>query len=242
MSEPSIGSERGARPERDYVVVTGASRGIGRATAIAFARRGLDVALLGRASTLLDEAASLVRAEGAQARVGACDVAREHELDRVARELLEERGAPLAVVNNAGIVRRGHRVEDTPLEHWDEVMSVNLRAPFLVSRAFLPSMRQRGRGRFVHVGSISSTIGCPENASYAASKWGLVGFAKSLAEELRGSELASIAVLPGSVDTDMLVGSGFAPAMTASDVASTIVFAALDAPLAMNGSAIEIFG
>jgi 3-oxoacyl-[acyl-carrier protein] reductase len=94
----------------------------------------------------------------------------------------------------------------------------------------------------VHVGSISSTIGCPENASYAASKWGLVGFAKSLAEELRGTQLASIAVLPGSVDTDMLRGSGFEPAMTADDVAGTVVYAALDAPLAMNGSALEVFG
>src|SRR5581483_2182854 len=96
------------------------------------------------------------------------------------------------------------------------------------------------RGRFVHVASISATLGSPRAASYAASKWGLVGLAKSLAEELRGTGLASIAVLPGSVDTDMLVGSGFAPQMSADDVANAILYAALDAPDALTGAAIEM--
>jgi 3-oxoacyl-[acyl-carrier protein] reductase len=122
------------------------------------------------------------------------------------------------------------------------VLSVNLRGPFVLSRALLPAMRARGRGRFVFVASISSTIGCGGNASYAASKWGLLGFAKSLAEEVRGTGLSSVAVLPGSVDTDMLAGSGFAPAMTPDDVAGTITYLALDAPLAMNGSGVEVFG
>ena len=103
-------------------------------------------------------------------------------------------------------------------------------------------MRAAGRGRLVHVASISATLGSPGAASYAASKWGLVGLSKSLAEELRGTGLCSVAILPGSVDTDMLVGSGFAPQMSAADVASMIVHAALDAPDAINGSAIEMFG
>ena len=98
------------------------------------------------------------------------------------------------------------------------------------------------RGRFVHVASISATIGSPGAASYSASKWGLVGLAKSLAEELRGTGLCSMAILPGSVDTEMLVGSGFAPSMTAADVAAMIVHTGLDAPEALTGSAIEMFG
>jgi ATP-dependent Lon protease len=146
------------------------------------------------------------------------------------------------VVNNAGIVRRGKFVHETAIEDWDQVIAVNLRGPFLVSRAFLPSMLARGSGRFIHVASISSTIGSPGAASYAASKWGLVGFSKSLAEELRGTGLTSVAILPGSVDTDMLKGSGFTPQMSASDVADMIVHAALDAPAALTGSAIEMFG
>jgi 3-oxoacyl-[acyl-carrier protein] reductase len=190
----------------------------------------------------MDDVRQRVEATGVAARVLDVDVADSAPIEAACAAIVAAWGAPLAVVNNAGVVRRGHRVEDTPLAAWDEVFAVNLRAPFVVARALVPSMRAAGRGRFVHVGSISSTIGCPENASYAASKWGLIGFAKSLAEELRGTQLASIAVLPGSVDTDMLRGSGFDPAMTADDVAGTIVYAALDAPLAMNGSALEVFG
>jgi 3-oxoacyl-[acyl-carrier protein] reductase len=163
-------------------------------------------------------------------------------VERAASEVLERLGVPRAVVNNAGIVHRGARVHETSPESWDEVLAVNLRGPFLVSRAFLPAMLAAGRGRFVHVSSISATLGSPGAASYAASKWGLVGLSKSLAEELRGTGLVSVAVLPGSVDTDMLAGSGFAPRMTADDVAAMIVHSALDAPDAVTGSAIEMFG
>lgn len=230
------------KPHGDLAVVTGASRGIGRATAIGLARRGVRVALLGRSSPMLDDAAEAAQAAGATARAFVCDVAREDDVARAAEEVLATMGTPRIVINNAGIVRRGARVEQTSPVDWDDVVAVNLRGPFLVSRAFLPSMLQAKHGRFVHVASISATIGCPGAASYAASKWGLVGFSKSLAEELRGTGLQSIAVLPGSVDTELLVGSGFEPMMSADDVAGFLIYAALDAPDAVNGAALEMFG
>jgi 3-oxoacyl-[acyl-carrier protein] reductase len=103
-------------------------------------------------------------------------------------------------------------------------------------------MLHAGHGRLVAVSSISATLGTAGQSAYAAAKWGALGFTKSLAEELRGTGVQTMAVMPGAVATSMLAGSGFMPQMTAQDVARTVVFAALDAPDAMNGSAIEIFG
>jgi 3-oxoacyl-[acyl-carrier protein] reductase len=227
---------------RELAVITGASRGIGRATALLLSRRGLDVALLGRPSPALDEAREACRMAGACATLCPCDLALPDEVDRACRALVEELGAPRVVVNNAGVVQRGTPIHETRVEAWDHVMAVNLRGPFVVVRALLPSMLANKRGRFIQIASISATLGSPGAASYAASKWGLVGLTKSLAEELRGTGLEAMAILPGSVDTDMLRGSGFTPEMTADDVANTVVYAALDAPSAMTGSAIEIFG
>lgn len=225
-----------------HVVVTGPSRGIGRATVLAFARRGARLSLLGRPSAALEGVVREAAELGAEVRDHPCDVQREEDVDEAARALLDGWGAPDVVVNNAGIVRRGALVEETEVAAFDEVIAVNLRGPFLVSRALVPAMRARAKGRLVHVASISSTIACPRNASYAASKWGLLGFAKSLAEELRDSGVVSVCILPGSVDTEMLKGSGFPPQMSPEDVANAIVWLAIEAPSAVHGTAMEMFG
>ncbi|MET0591207.1 MAG: SDR family NAD(P)-dependent oxidoreductase [Polyangiaceae bacterium] len=222
-------------------VVTGASRGIGRAAALALAARGLDVVLLARTSADLESVAKLVTACGVKALPLRCDVTSESDVAAAARETLAKLGAPDLVVNNAGIIRRG-AVHEMSLEDFRAVVDTNLTSAFLVTRAFLPAMLPKGRGRIVQVASISSTLGTARASAYCAAKWGVIGFTKSLAEELRGTGLATMSVLPGSVDTSMLEGSGYAPQMTAEEVAATIAYAGLDAPSAMNGSAIEMFG
>lgn len=222
-------------------VVTGAGRGIGRAIAVALARRGCDVALFGRTVESLAAAAEDVIAQGRRALAVPCDVSNADEVERAAARVLADLGVPRIVVANAGVVHRAP-VESMTESEWDEVLDVNLKGTFLVARAFLPRMRDLGRGRFLAIGSISSTMGTPRQSAYCAAKWGTVGFMKSLAEELRGTGLQAMCVMPGSVDTDMLKGSGFAPAMQPEDVAKTVAFLALDAPDAMNASSVEVFG
>jgi 3-oxoacyl-[acyl-carrier protein] reductase len=225
----------------DCVVVTGAGRGIGRATALAFAHRGFDVALLARSVEEVERVGGEIIALGRRALALRCDVSSSHEVEHARGRTQDELGTPVVVVNNAGIVRRS-LIHETNDADWDAVIATNLRGPFAVTRAYLPAMLAAKRGRIIVVSSISATLGTARQASYCASKWGAVGFMKSLAEELRGTGLATMAVLPGSVDTQMLEGSGFAAQMSADDVARLVVYAALDAPAAMNGSAIEMFG
>jgi 3-oxoacyl-[acyl-carrier protein] reductase len=223
-------------------VVTGAGSGIGRATALALARRGLDVALLGRTREPLEQAAREIAAIGRKSLVALCDVSRASDVSSAARLVEGVWGAPRIVVASAGIAGRAALVVDTTDDDWDSVIDANLKGTFLIARAFLPAMIATGRGRLVAIASISSTLGTPKLAPYVASKWGVVGLVKSLAEELRGTGLQALAVLPGSVDTPMLAVGGFAPQMTADDVAGLVTYAALDAPDAMNASAIEMFG
>jgi len=222
-------------------VVTGAGKGIGRAVAMALARRGLSVALWNRTESEVQAVAREIEALGVRALPIGCDVSSSDDVRRAAESTLDALGAPTVVVNNAGVVHRAP-IESTSEQEWDHVVDVNLKGPFLVVRAMLPSMRAAKRGRIVQIASISATLGTAGQASYCASKWGLVGFTKSLAEELRGSGVQTVAVNPGSVDTEMLVGSGFAPQMTAEDVARVVVWAALDAPDAIHGAAIDAFG
>jgi 3-oxoacyl-[acyl-carrier protein] reductase len=227
--------------ERRFAIVTGASRGVGRATALAFARRGLGVGLVGRESNELEQTRLLALENGApEVRSWFVDLADPRATEAAGRRIATEVNVDV-LVNNAGIAHRT-RIEETSTQSFEEQMAVNLSAPFLLTREVLPAMRRRARGRVVHVGSISSTLGTPRLAAYCASKWGLIGFMKSLAEELHDTGLMTLAVLPGSIDTRMLEGSGFPPRMTADEVAQTIAFFGLDAPLSHNGSVIEMFG
>jgi 3-hydroxybutyrate dehydrogenase len=224
------------------VLISGASRGIGRATALACAARGARLGLLGRPSEEQRETTDLCLKSGAPRVLELdADAANAEQLQHAASEFLNAYGAPDALIHNAGIAGRTS-VEDTTLASWSEHLSVNLSAPFVLTRALLPAMRARRSGRIVFVGSISSTLGTANLSAYCASKWGVLGFMKSLAAELTDSGLMTCAVLPGSTDTRMLEGSGFPARMTAEQVAQTLLHYAFEAPLAHNGASIEMFG
>jgi NAD(P)-dependent dehydrogenase (short-subunit alcohol dehydrogenase family) len=218
-------------------IVTGGGRGIGEAVARALTARGVAVTVFARTA---GEILAVVASGGAALAVSG-DVSSEADVARLLAEHERALGPCDLLVNGAGILVRG-AVEALGLEAWRRSLDVNLTGAFLCSRAVVPGMKARRRGRIVNVASISATLGTAEASAYNASKWGLVGLTKCLAEELRGHGVQALAVSPGSTDTAMLRQTPFPPDMTPAEVATVIVFAALDAPAAMTGANLEVFG
>jgi NAD(P)-dependent dehydrogenase (short-subunit alcohol dehydrogenase family) len=211
-------------------VVTGASRGIGLACADAFASEGARLAVCA-SSSVPSVRANLSRR---------CDVSNGEQVGRFFAEVTALLGPPDVVVLNAGVLERAP-IEEFTDEQFDRVVGVNLRGAFLCARAAWKGLA-RTRGRLIGMGSISGTLGTAEAAAYNASKWGLTGLVKSLAEEGRDASIFCAVVLPGSVDTEMLRKTPFDPQMTPGDVARVVRFLADEAPFAMTGSAVEVFG
>jgi 3-oxoacyl-[acyl-carrier protein] reductase len=222
-------------------LVTGASRGIGKAIALELAEAGADLVLCSTREHGCEPIVREVMARKRRAIGLTADVASSADCERLVRAAEEVFGRVDCLVNNAGAVRRAP-VSDTSDEDYDRVLAVNLHAPFYLARRVLPGMVERGYGRIVNVSSISSRMGTPKQVSYCASKWGLNGLTQALAAELRGTGVTVSAVLPGSVDTDMLKGSGFPPMMTPAQVASVVRYLLAEAPEAMTGSLVEVFG
>ena len=172
-------------------VVTGASRGIGAATAELLSQAGARVAGLAR---------SLTAREDADRWDVPCDLTNSGALESACGRIVERWGAPDVVVNNAGLFLL-RPFEDTDAEAFSHQLAANLEAPFNVARAFLPAMRQAGRGLLLTVGSVADHTGLPENSAYAASKYGLRGLHEALSAEYRGSGVRFSLVSPGPTDT-----------------------------------------
>ncbi len=219
-------------------VVTGASRGIGRAIAARFAEAGMDVALWARDGAALERAA----AEIPRARAYVVDVADPAAVVVAAARVRSELGEVSVLVNNAGNVLRKATAEITDAE-WSRVIAVNLDGTFRVTRAFLPELI-RAHGRIINIASRAGREGTALLAAYCAAKHGVVGLTRALAEELRTAKVSVNAICPGSVDTAMLREGlpGASPDMTPDDIARTALFLAVGAPPALTGTCIDVFG
>jgi 3-oxoacyl-[acyl-carrier protein] reductase len=224
-------------------VVTGASRGIGRAIAALLASEGAAVAGCARQVNRGHFLDDLDEAERARHLVAVCDVRRSEEVRSFRDLVLARLGAPDILVNNAGMVARSS-IETMPEETWDDVLAANLTSTFLVIQAFLPALRGRGRGRIINIGSVAGQRGTPLLGAYCAAKHGVVGLTRALAKELRSDHIVVNAICPGSVDTEMLaVGQpGAKPEMTPIELARVALFLAADAPAAMTGQSVDVFG
>jgi NADP-dependent 3-hydroxy acid dehydrogenase YdfG len=171
-------------------LVTGASRGIGAATAEALRDAGARVVRVARRLTPVDGYVDV-----------AADLADASQVVALAARLQLDAGVPDVVVNNAGgfLLRP---LEETSVEEFDALVAVNLRGSFALARAILPLQREAGRGCFISVGSVADHVGFPENAAYAATKYGLRGLHETLVAEYRGSGVRLTLISPGPTDTD----------------------------------------
>lgn len=188
-------------------IVTGASRGLGQAIAIALARAGARVVCVARNRQKLDETVGAITAAGGTADAFECDVAQSESVQQVVEAVLEKWQRLDVLVNNAGITRDTliPRMQD---DQWDEVINTNLRGAFLFTRAATRPMMQARYGRIINIASVSGLMGNPGQANYSASKAGLIGMTRTVARELAGRKVTVNAIAPGFIESDMTAALG----------------------------------
>lgn len=235
-------------------LVTGASRGIGSATALALARAGLSVAIGYRSDgDGAEDTVAKARAEGADAVAMPVDVRDEDSIDDAFRRVEGELGPVRVLVNNAGFSKDGLAVKYSTTT-WDATIETNLRGAFLCARRALPAMLKARWGRIVNVASVAAIRGNAGQAAYSASKAGLVGMTKSLAREVGGRGITVNAVCPGFVETAMTAPATeelkrryveLTPAGrfgTSDEIAAVIAFLAGPEAGYVNGAVITVDG
>ena len=194
------GSENGALAGQ-VALVTGASSGLGKATAFALARAGADVALAARSREELESTKEEVSNTGRRVLTLPVDLASEVEPVEVVERTVEALGHIDVLVNAAGTDAPG-TVEELDVEGWDRTLAVNLRAPFLLSKAAFPHMREAGGGTIVNVSSVAGKKGWANASAYCASKFGLTGFTEALADEGKEYGIRAIVLYPGAMATN----------------------------------------
>jgi len=226
-------------------VVTGASQGIGAATATAIAAAGAHVILAARKREALEDVAGRIRQAGGAATAVPTDVSQATDVERLFAAAQGAAGTPTALVCAAAVLTSALFAETT-VEMWQQTLGVNLTGSFLCCRAAFTAMRSAGEGRIVNIASLSgvyATKKFPGLAAYNVSKYGVIGLTEAIAVEGREHGISAICVSPGAVDTQMLrqANPELRPGLTPADVAQLIV-ALLDSPLApASGANIPLF-
>ena len=224
--------------DRARCVVTGATEGIGRAIALALGARGARVAVCARTADRVNDLVGHLESAGVTAMGGSCDVSNQRGVSSFAERVLSELGTPDVLVNNAGMGHFGPLAELT-VERFDETMGTNVRGIFLMTKAFLPSMLEAGKGHIVNIASLAGRTGFVGGTAYTASKHAVLGFPRSLMMEVRKQNIRVIAVCPDSVETPFFGKAGAAldnadRVLQPEDVASSVI-SALELPGAGPG-------
>ncbi|WP_096437306.1 3-ketoacyl-ACP reductase [Alteribacter populi] len=191
--------------EGKRALITGGSRGIGRATAIALAKEGVELGLIARS----EESFELVRKDltelGATFVTSAADVSQESDVQRAVREIEDQLGPIDILINNAGVAARGS-FQDLSTEDWKKVLDINVMGIVHVTKAVLPSMIENNRGDIINISSMSGLKGTKGSSAYSASKFAVIGMSESLMQEVRPNNIRVSVLTPSLVETDLTRG------------------------------------
>lgn len=232
--------------QNKVALVTGASRGIGKETAILLASHGASVAICARNQQDCDEVANYIKATfNTPVFAGVCDVGNEQDVKQFVEKSVEQLGPIDILINNAGTMLLKPFTETTT-EEWTNMFDINVHAPFYFSKEVVAGMKERQSGAIVNIASIWGTKGGPDRSAYIASKHAIIGFSKALGEELKPYNVRVNAVCPGPVDTKMTDALGEGVNKTGwlqpIDVAYVIVDLVLPKNRAITASSVEAFG
>lgn len=208
-------------------IITGAGRGIGRAIAVALGNEGANLILVSRTLSQLEETADLIKKNNQRIYCLKADISKENEVDYIKKSVIDNFGRVDILVNNAGLGYFSNII-DTDLQKYDEMFNVNVRGLFLTTKAFLPLMIQNKQGDIVNISSLAGRNALEGGAVYAATKWAVIGFSRSLMLEVRKYNIRVITICPGSVNTtftDLKIDNPTIP--QPEDIANVLVNALL---------------
>ncbi len=238
------------RLENRVAVVTGASRGIGKAIALAFGREGANVAVTARTTEAIEALRDQIRDQSkVECLAVSADLALESDITRIAAETLEAFGRIDILVNNAGIIHPRVDLVDFDMAVWRKVIEVNLMGAAFLTKAVLPGMIKSRSGKIINISSIGGRKGAKGRTAYRATKAALISLTESIAAEVKAHGIDVNAICPGGVDTEgyreafSMRGRKDNPRLLLpEEIAEVAVFLASDASSAITGAAIDAFG
>lgn len=227
-------------------IITGGSRGIGKAISLVFAREGAKVVVVGRKLPRCNEVVDQINQEDGEAISIQADVTSEADVARMTQQTKDKYQRIDILVNNAAVNLPYKTVTELTLDQWNWILNVNLTGPFLCSRSVIPGMIAQRSGKIINLASIGGRHGAAGRTPYRATKAAIINLTECIAAEVKEFGIDVNAICPGAVDTDMLheITDGKIPAtsMAPEDIAAVAVFLASDDSKAITGTAIDAFG
>lgn len=190
-------------------IITGGSRGLGKATALAFAKEGIDVAITGRNEKSLQESVDEIKALGVNATYAMFDVGNYEEVQKGIKQIISDFGSVDILVNNAGIAAFGS-LNDMKVEQWSEIIQTNVMGMYFVTKEVLPYLIDKNEGDIFNISSTAGLTGNANTSAYSASKFAVIGMSESLMKEVRKNNIRVCTLTPSTIVSDMSIELGIA--------------------------------